>query len=692
MLELLLANHPLDCPVCDKGGECPLQDQAFSHGPGESRYVEEKRHYEKPIPISDLVFLDRERCILCDRCTRFADEVAGDALIHFIHRGNQTQVNTFPDEPFCQLLQRQHRADLPGRRAHRQAVPLQGPAVGPRRDREHVHHVLGRLPHRRAVEPRRAACATRASTAIRSTGAGCATGAGSTSRRSNSDERLDGAARARRPTAIVPTSWNAALDAAAAADQGRDRRRRRREHRRARRRPRHERGRVRLGPPGPRRHRHAERRPRSSATGCPVGVLGLPRATIDEAASATTIVLLGARPEGRAAGPVPAPARRGREAAQPDPRVHPEGDRPDPLRVAHGRLRARARRPRPCATALADADDRRRSSPRARSSIVAGRANLAESSAATVRRCTRCSPRVPGGEGAAGAAPRQRRRRAAGRACGPGTGGLDSARHPAGRGRRQDRVPGAARRRPARATSPTPTSPAGRSPARARIIAVDTFLNELARSSPTSCSPAAAYGEKAGTTTNLEGRVTPRRPEGHRPRHRAPRLDDRRRARAPARHRPRLRLASTTSPPRSPRHVDGLRRRHRRRAATHARRRRSPSRPRHRPDQRRRRSRSADRNSYDFRLVVSRKLYDPAVGTAQSPVARRRSRPVPRVHVTRSTSSRIGVAAGAEVKVVERAGPRVVLPRRGRRPSVLRGTAWVPFNQPGGERRRASID
>ena len=101
VLEMLLANHPLDCPVCDKGGECPLQDQAFSHGPGESRYVEEKRHFEKPIPISDLVFLDRERCILCDRCTRFADEVAGDKLIHFVNRGNETQVNTFPDEPFA---------------------------------------------------------------------------------------------------------------------------------------------------------------------------------------------------------------------------------------------------------------------------------------------------------------------------------------------------------------------------------------------------------------------------------------------------------------------------------------------------------------------------------------------------------------------------------------------------------------
>ena len=90
MLEFLLINHPLDCPVCDKGGECPLQDQTMAYGPGESRFVEEKRHYEKPIPISDLVFLDRERCILCDRCTRFAKEVAGDPLIHFLDRGSST--------------------------------------------------------------------------------------------------------------------------------------------------------------------------------------------------------------------------------------------------------------------------------------------------------------------------------------------------------------------------------------------------------------------------------------------------------------------------------------------------------------------------------------------------------------------------------------------------------------------------
>ncbi len=101
VLEFLLINHPLDCPVCDKGGECPLQDNAYAFGPGESRFIEEKRHYEKPIPISDLVELDRERCILCDRCTRFASEVAGDPLIHFIDRGSQTEVNTFPDHPFA---------------------------------------------------------------------------------------------------------------------------------------------------------------------------------------------------------------------------------------------------------------------------------------------------------------------------------------------------------------------------------------------------------------------------------------------------------------------------------------------------------------------------------------------------------------------------------------------------------------
>src|SRR5438552_13541157 len=100
VLELLLVNHPLDCTVCDKGGECPLQDQTLAFGPGETRFVEEKRHWEKPIPLSSLVHLDRERCIQCDRCTRFADEVAGDPLIEFVGRGSRTEINTFPHLPF----------------------------------------------------------------------------------------------------------------------------------------------------------------------------------------------------------------------------------------------------------------------------------------------------------------------------------------------------------------------------------------------------------------------------------------------------------------------------------------------------------------------------------------------------------------------------------------------------------------
>jgi NADH-quinone oxidoreductase subunit G len=100
VLEFLLVNHPLDCPVCDRGGECPLQDQTLAFGPGESRFIEEKRHFEKPIPLSDLVLLDRERCIQCGRCTRFADEIAGDQLIDFVERGDRMQVLNFAEQPF----------------------------------------------------------------------------------------------------------------------------------------------------------------------------------------------------------------------------------------------------------------------------------------------------------------------------------------------------------------------------------------------------------------------------------------------------------------------------------------------------------------------------------------------------------------------------------------------------------------
>ncbi|HVL64967.1 MAG TPA: NADH-quinone oxidoreductase subunit NuoG [Actinomycetota bacterium] len=100
MLEFLLINHPLDCPICDRGGECPLQDQTYRHGPGSSRYIEPKRSWEKALDISQLVVLDRERCVLCWRCIRFCDEISGDRFIQLVDRGAGTQILTFADEPF----------------------------------------------------------------------------------------------------------------------------------------------------------------------------------------------------------------------------------------------------------------------------------------------------------------------------------------------------------------------------------------------------------------------------------------------------------------------------------------------------------------------------------------------------------------------------------------------------------------
>ncbi|MGI5325663.1 NADH-quinone oxidoreductase subunit G [Actinomadura nitritigenes] len=100
VMELLLINHPLDCPICDKGGECPLQNQAMSNGRGESRFVETKRTFPKPIPLSSQVLLDRERCIQCARCTRFSDQIAGDAFIDLLDRGAKEQVGTAEGKPF----------------------------------------------------------------------------------------------------------------------------------------------------------------------------------------------------------------------------------------------------------------------------------------------------------------------------------------------------------------------------------------------------------------------------------------------------------------------------------------------------------------------------------------------------------------------------------------------------------------
>src|ERR1700752_1669531 len=100
VMELLLINHPLDCPVCDKGGECPLQNQAMSNGRPETRFEGVKRTFPKPINISSEVLLERERCVLCARCTRFSEQIAGDPFIDLLERGALQQVGIAPGEPF----------------------------------------------------------------------------------------------------------------------------------------------------------------------------------------------------------------------------------------------------------------------------------------------------------------------------------------------------------------------------------------------------------------------------------------------------------------------------------------------------------------------------------------------------------------------------------------------------------------
>jgi NADH-quinone oxidoreductase subunit G len=100
VMEQLLLNHPLDCPMCDKGGECPLQNQAMSAGQGETRFDGPKRHFPKPVALSAQVLLDRERCIQCTRCTRFADEIAGEPLIELFERGPHEQIGIAEGVPF----------------------------------------------------------------------------------------------------------------------------------------------------------------------------------------------------------------------------------------------------------------------------------------------------------------------------------------------------------------------------------------------------------------------------------------------------------------------------------------------------------------------------------------------------------------------------------------------------------------
>jgi len=100
ILEFLLINHPLDCPICDRGGECPLQNMTYQYGPGVTRFIDEKRHFPKAVPISEYVVLDRERCIQCARCTRFTEEISGDGELAIENRGNASIISPFSPEGF----------------------------------------------------------------------------------------------------------------------------------------------------------------------------------------------------------------------------------------------------------------------------------------------------------------------------------------------------------------------------------------------------------------------------------------------------------------------------------------------------------------------------------------------------------------------------------------------------------------
>jgi len=676
MLELLLANHPLDCPVCDKGGECPLQDQAFSHGPGESRYVESKRHYEKPIPISDLVYLDRERCILCDRCTRFADEVAGDKLIHFISRGNDTQVMTFPDEPFVSYFS--------GNTV--QICPVGALTAKPYRFKARPWDLTQQ-------ESTCTTCSVGCRTVVQSSrdellryqgvdsdpvnwGWLCDRGRFNFEA-VNSDFRLS-SPMVKLETGLVETSWNTALRAAgsmisdALTAGGPDS--------------------IALlgGARGSNEDAYAwaqladaigiTRRDAQLGDGLPVEILGLDRATIDDAANAKTILLLG--PDLKEELPVlylrlrdAAEKRRSRivEFATFETGMTPyawksvryePGEQPDAV-----------------AKALADADIAAQIAS-GDVVVVVGRPNLAESAEATVAALQTLLAAVP----TAKVLPALRR----GNVVGALTLGLapSDADHDA-----MATLTAAAEGRiellVLLGADPLNDCPdadlARRAVAGARrILSIDTFACESTQHADVVLA-ASAYGEKAGTTTNLEGRVTTlaqqvtatgtSRPDWMIAVELGLMIGDRSFGSDHA-----LRGVSTVADVTALIAADVASFAGATPEALAA----APngiltgpidvtldpvvfSAP--------------GRNRYDYRLVVSRKLYDRAVGTQMSRSLVNLA-PGSAVHVHPLDLDAIGVADGSDVKIVS-AKAGTVMPIRSNA-QVPRGVAWSPFNQGAG--------
>ncbi len=533
MIELLLANHPLDCPVCDKGGECPLQDQAFSHGPGESRYVEAKRNFEKPIPISDLVLLDRERCILCDRCTRFADEVAGDKLIHFINRGNLTQVNTFPDEPFASYFS--------GNVV--QICPVGALTAKPYRfkarpwDLEQVdstcttcsvgctisvHSSRDQLLRYQGVDTGDDADAP-------SVNWGWMCDRGRFGFEATESPNRIGTPLVRTDDGFVETTWSAALAIAKQlVDEAST-----------------------IGLLGGARSTNegvlawarladalgVTYRDAQLGDGLPAELLGLPRATIDEAAGAATVILLG--PDLKEELPVL--YLRLRDAAvRKRTRIiefssHTTGMSRYAWRTVQHLPGAGASE---IASALAEPDVAAQLAT-GKVVVVAGRGNLAESQSSAMTALRAVIDAIPG----VGVLPALRR----GNVVGALQLGLAPSDHDHdGLATLRAAADGKLDLLVLLGADPINDCPDADLARRAlagveRIVSIDTFMSDSTRQADLVLA-AAAFGEQDGTTTNLEGRVLDRQPGGHGPRHVSTRLDDRRRAGLDVRPRSRIRL------------------------------------------------------------------------------------------------------------------------------------------------------
>ncbi len=668
VIELLLANHPLDCPVCDKGGECPLQDQSFSHGPGESRYIEEKRHFEKPIPISDLVLLDRERCILCDRCTRFADQVAGDALIHFSSRGNTTQITTFPDQPFASYFS--------GNTV--QICPVGALTATPYRFKARPWDL-------EQTESTCTTCSVGCRTLVQSSHDELLRYQGVDSDPVNwgwlcdrgrfNFEAVNSADRLSKPLVRVdeelqPTTWNAALARAAeliseAKAVG---------------------GATSIavlgGARGTNEDAYAWARLAHDVIGTPhvypqmadgaqINLLGFDRATIDEAANASTIILMG--PDLKEELPVL--FLRLRDAAQ------KRRSRIIEFTQKRGGLSAHAWKTfefqaggivQAVAAASTDPDVVAQLG-KGRVVIVAGRANLAEHPREVGNGVLAALELAP----SAKVLPALRR--------GNIVGAIEMGLVPGEDGMHAMEIARAAASGKVECLVLLGCDPLADFPdtdlarqmiaGAPRIIAIDTFVTK-SNSSADVVLAAAAYGEKSGTTTNIEGRVTT--------------VSERVTPRGTSR--PDWMIAveladllggdlgvssvddltdgiaanvagfsgATVAALAAAR--DGILCRGSLPPAT--------ARP----------ATIEERNSYDYRLVVSRKLYDNAIGTAKSPsLAHLATSSELRLHPL--DIERVGSSEGADVKVTSKRASMVFKVVADE--SVVRGSAWVPFNQPG---------